>query len=267
MPRRTLIWHSVIELFLTCVLLCGVTTIVRFVVGPSPISRAIPQIHLELIIVGALVGLLLAGLIMSRPGRITGGHMNPAISLGMWRFGVFPGSGVLAYTAAQLSGSVLGVLAARGIWGPVAARPPVSYAVLQPAPLWSAAPLFVGELIGMGVILFLVGYFLSVPRLAPRVPWLVGGLIGLGVAALGTQTGGSLNPARQFGPAVVSGHTAELWVFLVAPMVGAELAPRLLHAIQKRHRVLTYRLCGTRPDGRPLDDRDRESGPVVNRAA
>jgi glycerol uptake facilitator-like aquaporin len=265
--RRTLIWHSVIELFLTCVLLCGVTTIVRFVVGPSPISRAIPQVHLELIIVGALVGLLLAGLIMSRAGKISGGHMNPAISLGMWRFGVFPGSGVLPYTAAQLSGSVLGVLAARALWGPVVAGPPVSYAVLKPAPIWSAAPLFIAELTGMGVIVFLVGYFLAIPGLAPRVPWLVGGLIGLGIAALGAQTGGSLNPARQFGPAVVSGHTEELWVFLVAPMVGAELAPRLLHAIQKRHRVLTYRLCGTRLDGRPLDDRGREPDSGVHPAA
>lgn len=267
MQHRTLIWHSLIELFLTCVLLCGVTTFVRFVVGPSSISRAIPQIHFELIIVGALVGLLLAGLIMSRPGRISGGHMNPAISLGMWRFGVFPGSGVLPYTAAQLSGSVLGVLAARGLWGPVAACPPVSYAVLQPLPFWSATPLFIAECMGMAVIVFLVGYFLSVPRLAPRVPWLVGGLIGLGIAALGAQSGGSLNPARQFGPAVVSGHTSELWVFLVAPMVGAELAPRLLCAIQKRHRVLTYRLCGTRSDGRPLDGGSREPGPVVNPAA
>lgn len=267
MRLQTLIWNSVIELFLTCVLLCGVTTVVRFVVGPSPISRAIPQIHFELIIVGALVGLLLAGLIMSRPGRITGGHMNPAISLGMWRFGVFPGSGVLPYAAAQLSGSVLGVLAARGLWGPVTARPPVSYAVLRPAPLWSPAPLFMAEVVGMGVIVFLVGYFLSIPRLAPRVPWLVGGLIGLGIAALGTQTGGSLNPARQFGPAVVSGHTAELWVFLVAPMVGAELAQRLLSVVQKRQRVLTHRLCGTHPDGRPLAERGREPSPVVNPAA
>ena len=173
---------------------------------------------------------------------------------------------MLPYTAAQLSGSVLGVLAARGLWGAVAARPPVSYAVLQPAPLWSTAPLFIAELIGMGVIVFLVGYFLSVHRLAPQVPWLVGGLIGLGVAALGTQTGGSLNPARQFGPAVVSGHTSELWVFLVAPMVGAELAPRLLNPIQKRRRVLTHRLCGTRPDGCPLDDRGHEPGPVVSPA-
>jgi glycerol uptake facilitator-like aquaporin len=39
-------------------------------------------------------------------------------------------------------------------------------------------------------------------RGSPLVPWLVGILIGLGIALLGTETGGSLNPARQFGPAV-----------------------------------------------------------------
>jgi Major intrinsic protein len=264
---RTLIWHSVIELFLTCVLLCGVTTIVRFVVGPSRVSRAIPQIHLELIIAGALVGLLLAGLIMSRPGRISGGHMNPAISLGMWRFGVFPGSGVLPYTAAQLSGSVLGVLAARGFWGPVAARPPVSYAVLQPAPLWSAAPLFIAELVGMGVIVFLVGYFLSVPRLAPRVPWLVGGLIGLGIAALGTHTGGQLEScAPVWARHYFRTHSRALGIPPSANgggLTGSTVTP----SVQRRHQVLTYRLCGTRPDGRPLDDRGRDPGPVVNRAA
>lgn len=254
-----LIFHSMLELILTCVLLFGVTTIVRFVVGPSPISRALPQIHVELVIVGAVVAALLAGLIISRPGRISGGHMNPAISLAMWRFGVFPGTGVVPYVTAQLVGSILGVLAARTAWGAIVERPPVLYAVIQPAPGWSAAPLFAAELIGMGVIVFAVGYFLSIPRLAPLVPWLVGILIGLGIALLGTETGGSLNPARQFGPAVISEHTAGLWVFLVAPMVGAELAARLLHAFQKRRHVLTHRLCGTQPDGRPLEDRHREA--------
>lgn len=258
-PVGPLIFHSMLELILTCVLLFGVTTIVRFVVGPSLISRAFPQIHVELVIVGAVVAALLAGLIISRPGRISGGHMNPAISLAMWRFGVFPGSGVVPYITAQLLGSLLGVLAARAAWGEIVERPPVLYAVIQPAPGWSAAPLFAAELIGMGVIVFAVGSFLSVPRLAPLVPWVVGILIGLGIALLGTETGGSLNPARQFGPAVISGHTAELWVFLVAPVVGAELAARLLRAFQKRSQVLTHRLCGTQPDGQPLENRRREA--------
>jgi glycerol uptake facilitator-like aquaporin len=247
--------HSALELILTSILLFGVTTIVRFVVGSSPISHAFPQIHVELLIVGAAVGLLLTGLIKSPIGKISGGHMNPAISLAMWRFGVFPAIGILPYIAAQLLGSVSGVVAARAIWGRVVEQPPVLYAVIDPAPGWSAAPLFLAETVGMGVIVFAVGYFLSIPRLAPFVPWLVGTLIGLGIAILGTQTGGSLNPARQFGPAVISGHTDKLWVFLVAPMVGDEVAVRLLKTFQRRDQVLTHRLCGTQVNGAPLDDR------------
>src|SRR5437667_5801155 len=145
-----LIRNTMLELILTSILLFGVTTMVRFVVGPSPISRAFPQIHVELLIVGAGVAVLLTGLIKSRLGKISGGHMNPAISLAMWRFGVFPAAGILPYVAAQLLGSVLGVLAARAAWGAIVARLPVLYAVIQPAPAWAAAPLFAAELIGMG---------------------------------------------------------------------------------------------------------------------
>src|SRR4029077_17715252 len=172
--------QSAIELILTSILLFGVTTIVRFVVGPSAISRAFPQIHVELLIVGAGVGVLLTGLIKSPVGKISGGHMNPALSLAMWRFGVFPGAGILLYVAAQLLGSVFGVVAARAIWGSVVEQPPVLYAVIQPAPSWSAAPLFLAEAVGMGVIVFTVGYFLSSPRVPSVVPCLVGLLIGLG---------------------------------------------------------------------------------------
>jgi glycerol uptake facilitator protein/aquaporin Z len=263
----TLIRNSMLELILTCNLLFGVTTIVRFVVGDSPISRAFPQIHIQLFLVGALVAVLLSGLIVSRPGKISGGHMNPAISLAMWRFGVFPAVGIVPYIAAQLIGSILGVFAARVVWGPIVARPPVFYAVIQPAPAWSSVALFAAELIGMGLIVFLVGYFLSNPRLAPKVPWLVGILIGLGIALLGTQSGGSLNPARQFGPAVVSAHTAKLWVYLVAPMVGAELGAQLLRASRKRRQVLTHRLCGTHSDGARLDNRCVEARPLVKTTA
>src|SRR6266446_1973823 len=262
-----LIRNSMLELILTSALLFGVTTFVRFVVGPSPISRALPQIHVQLFLVGALVAVLLSALIVSRPGKISGGHMNPAISLAMWRFGVFPAVGIVPYIAAQLLGSILGVLAARAVWGAIVARPPVLYAVIQPAPVWSSVPLFAAELVGMALIVFVVGYFLSIPRLAPNVPWLVGILIGLGIALLGTQSGGSLNPARQFGPAVVSAHTDKLWVFLVAPMVGAELGAQLLRAFRKRRQVLTHRLCGTHPDGARLDDPRSEARPPMKAAA
>lgn len=236
---------SAFEFVLTTVLLFGVVTIVRWVIGPSPISRAMPGIHIELMVVGAAVGLLLAGLILSPAGRASGGHTNPAISLAMWRFGVFPGAGVVPYAVAQLLGSVLGVVAAREVWGPVVAASPVEYAVLQPGQGWSTWGLFVGEALGMAVIIFIVGVCLAVHRLTPFVPWIVGALVGTGIAALGTTTGGSLNPARQFGPALLSRATPYLWVYLLAPMLGAEFAVWIRQAIQSRRAVLTHKLCGT----------------------
>src|SRR5258705_705615 len=193
--------HSALELILTFILLFGVTSIVRWVIGPSLISRAIPQIDAELLIVGAAVALLLAGLILSPPGKASGGHMNPAISLAMWRFGVFPGAGVVPYTIAQLLGSVLGVLAARAVWGQVVAEPPVLYAVLQPGSGWSTGELFAAETLSMAVIGFIVGTCLAVPCLAPLVPWGVGLLFGAAIPLPRTSTGGSRKPAPHLGPA------------------------------------------------------------------
>ncbi len=247
-----LVRYSALELILTFFMLFGVTSIVRWVIGPSLISRTIPQIQVELLMVGASVALLIAGLILSPPGRATGCHMNPAISLAMWRFGVFPGAGVVPYIIAQLLGSVLGVLVARIVWGPVVAEPPVAYAVLQPGPGWSDAELFIAEALSMAVIVLLVGICLTRPRMAPFVPWIVGGLIGLAIAALGTSTGGSVNPARQFGPAALSGQTRFLWVYLLAPMVGAMLATWVRETVQRHRSVLTHRLCGTHRDGSSL---------------
>lgn len=149
------------------------------------------------------------------------------------------------YTVGQLLGSVLGVITAHGVWGPVVAEPPVVYAALQPGPGWSTWGLFATEALGMAVIIFLVGICLAMHRLAPLVPWVVGALVGMGIAVLGTATGGSLNPARQFGPAAASGQTDFLWVYLLAPMVGALIGAWARQMTQSRRRVLTHRLCGT----------------------
>jgi glycerol uptake facilitator-like aquaporin len=253
-PTLSQLWrHIAYEALLTACLLFGVASVVRWVIGASPISRALPDIHLELLVVGLVVGLLLAGLILSPLGKASGGHLNPAISLAMWRFGVFPGRGVLPYWAAQLGGSLLGVLLARVAWGPPVARAPCVYSALRPAPGWSNAALFPAETASMAVIVLLVGFFLSVPRLVPWVPWLVGGLIGAAIAGLGTVTGGSVNPARQFGPAVLAGQFGFLASYLLAPLVGAVVAAWLLGHIARRQ-VLTHRLCG-----RPSTDTARDA--------
>jgi glycerol uptake facilitator protein/aquaporin Z len=232
---------------LTTVLLFGVATAVRWVIGRSPISRAVPEIHFELLVVGGIVGLMLAGLILSPLGKASGGHINPAISFAMWRLRVFPGRAVVPYWTGQLVGSLLGVLLARLVWGPGLASPPVAYAALRPAPGWSNAALFAAEAASMAVTILLVGMFMSVPRLAPRVPWLVGGLVGAAIAGLGTVTGGCMNPARQFGPAIFAGQFGFLGAYLLAPLVGAFAAVWLLGSAGHRT-VPTHKLCGPRAD-------------------
>ncbi|MGW9030603.1 MIP/aquaporin family protein [Streptomyces sp. NPDC055722] len=246
------------EFLLTFVLLFGVTTIVRWVIGPSAVSEAIPGIRLKLLVVGVAAGLLATGLILSPPGKQSGGHMNPAISFAMWRFEVFPGAVVAPYIVAQLAGSLLGVLAARGVWGSAVGAPPVAYAALQPALGWSATGLFLAETASTGVIVLLVGLFLSVHQLTRFIPYLVGVLVCLCIVLLGTSTGGSLNPARQFGPALAAGQFDFLWVYLLAPMAGAVLAPVVRDLLPGRRRVPptscttpTGRRCTTPRPGEP----------------
>lgn len=164
----------------------------------------------------------------------------------------FSRRGSLPYIIAQLLGSVLGVLVARAAWGQVVTEPQVAYAVLQPGPGWSGAELFVAETLSMAFIVLLVGVCLAAPRLAPFVPWIVGVAIGTAIATLGTSTGGSVNPARQFGPAALSGQTRFLWVYLFAPMMGAMLATWVRETVQRHRSVHRHRLCGTQRDGSAL---------------
>lgn len=225
---------------LTTVLLFGIVTFVRWVIGPSAISRAAPGIHAELLIVGLAVGLLITALILSPLGMATGGHMNPAISFGLWWLGAFPRRAVLPSTAAQLGGSLLGVLAA---WGPASPRAPVAYAVLRPAPGWPNGMLFPAEGASMAVIVVLVGVFLSVHQLTGFVPWLVGALIAVAIIALGAITGGSVNPARELGPAVLAGQPGFLVSYLLAPLAGAALTAWLIRRFRSRN-VLAHHLSG-----------------------
>jgi glycerol uptake facilitator-like aquaporin len=240
---RQTVTHSAYEAGLTTALLFGVASFVRWFIGPSAVSRAAPGIHPELLFVGLAVGLLIPALILSPPGKASGGHMNPAISFGMWWIGVLPRRAVLPYTIAQLAGSLLGVLVARAVWGPAVARAPVTYAVLRPAPGWTNVGLFPAEGAGMAVIVVLVGLFLSVHKLTRFTPWLAGVLIGTAITALGAVTGASLDPAREFGPAIFARQFGFLISYLLAPIAGAALAAWLIRRFQVG-RVLTHHLSG-----------------------
>ncbi|MFJ6622015.1 aquaporin [Kitasatospora sp. NPDC091335] len=60
------------------------------------------------------------------------------------------------------------------------------------------------------------------------------------------RSGGSANPARQFGPALLSGNTTELWIHLLAPVIGASIGAGIRHALAApAHRAHTRHTPGT----------------------
>ncbi len=229
--------HPLYEFALTAMLMFAVVTVIRWVLDPaSPLALA--NVHLALLLVGALAGALVFGLFRSPWGRRSGAHMNPAITLALWLLRAFPGRGVAAYVVAQLCGSVAGTALARLAWGPAVGR--VGYGAAAAAPSWNGWAVFAAEGGCLVVVTLMIGFFLVHPAHARWFPWALAVLICAIIAVLGPLSGGAANPARQFGPALMSGTTAGLWIYVVAPALGAALGAAAHHLILRggaRHRA------------------------------
>lgn len=228
-------------------LLFVVVSTVRWLMSPtSPV--AITDIHLALAVVGLVVGVTLLSLIRSRWGRRSGAHLNPAVSIALWLMRAFPGRAVLPYTAAQLAGSFAGAALAGAVWGDSATTAPVRYAAVAPAPGWDPAAVFAAEAGCLLVITLLIGYFLANPAAAGALPFVLAAVTVLIIALLGPLAGGSTNPARQLGPALLSGQTGDLAVYMFAPLAGAACGAAMHHLLVRRARARrpnTFRLCPT----------------------
>ncbi|UWF78203.1 MULTISPECIES: aquaporin [Microbacterium] len=168
-------------------------------------------------------------------GPVSGGHFNPAVTLGMAAAGRFPWRDVGPYAVAQLVGSVVGttLLVLVGMFGPetwLAAAQDAGFASNG----WDAqSPGGFGMLAAVVIELILTGLLLFVvlgtthPERSTRFAGLV---IGLALTVIHLVAipvdGASVNPARSIATAIYGGMgpLSQLWVFLVFPVVGAMLA-------------------------------------------
>jgi aquaporin Z len=166
-------------------------------------------------------------------GHISGCHLNPAVSFGLWAGGRFPGSQMVAYIVAQ----VLGAIIAGGFLYLVASGRD-GFALTGSNPLatngWGAhSPGGYGFYAALVIEVMLTFFFLLVilgatDRLAPS--GFAGVPIGLALTLIHLisipVTNTSVNPARSTGVAVWAGaeHLAQLWLFWLAPIAGALLA-------------------------------------------
>ncbi|MDP1557022.1 MAG: aquaporin Z [Hyphomonas sp.] len=165
-------------------------------------------------------------------GPISGCHINPAVSFGAFVAGRMPLNTMLRYWAAQFIGALLGAgvlyLIATGRAGYDLATNGLGQNGWGPGYLgeYNLASALVFEIVA--TFLFLVVILGATQKSAPgMVAGLAIGLTLTVIHIVGIQvTGVSVNPARSFGPAVIVGGTAitQLWLFIVAPLIGAALA-------------------------------------------
>jgi glycerol uptake facilitator-like aquaporin len=214
---------ALVEFGLTTAFMAAVFGLVRWGIGTMTPGASGTELRIRVVVVSILVGLVIVGFATSPPGRFSGAHMNPAITLGLYAFGSVPGRRVVPYLAAQVTGSVVAAAVTRLCWGPAVSRPPTRWAVVQPGRGWSGPSVALAEASTLALIVAVMCWVIA-RRDGWPLAWIVGGLFGLQGAVFGSLTGGSANPARQLGPALFSGDLHLLAVYLLAPVAGAVLA-------------------------------------------
>jgi aquaporin Z len=154
---------------------------------------------------------------------ISGGHLNPAVTAGMLAIRRIDPRTAILYILAQLLGAVLAAMALKAL------LPPGITKVLAIGTPALAANVTVGKAIATEAILtfFLMSAVLGT-AVSPDAPKIGGFGVGLtlliGILFGGPLTGAALNPARAFGPALVSGQWISQGVYWVGPILGALVA-------------------------------------------
>jgi glycerol uptake facilitator protein len=209
------------ELVGTLLLVFFITSVVALYVATGQNA----QFGSDFAVVGLTHFLVLFALIVSI-GVASGGHFNPAITaafIALRRIDPIDG---LVYILAQLSGGVLGALLTKAFlldegrasdYG----TPKVS------ALLGGDFQGFLVEGIGTFVLVMTVLAVALNPEIRRWAAISIGGALGFIVMVLGPLTGGSVNPARWFGPALVGNSFTDAWAFVLGPIAGAAVAVAL----------------------------------------
>jgi aquaporin NIP len=161
--------------------------------------------------IAIIVGLTVMTMILFL-NKISGAHINPAVTIGLALSKKMSSKNILPYIAAQIAGALSGSFLVFLIF-------PRNKLLGATLPTVGAIECFIIELLLTFVLM--IGVLRSPGRYAAII---IGGIVAAEAFFVGKFTGASMNPARSLAPALVSGHTEFIWIYLTAPVLGAVIA-------------------------------------------
>lgn len=227
------------EAVATALLMVGGLTAVILVVSPTgPLASLDVPDWTRRFVAGGLFGLSGTAASLSRWGRRSGAHLNPAVTLAFRAEGTISTLRAGGYVVAQVIGAVAGAALVR-LWGPWGQGVTWGATVPEPGlPAWQAAGL---EALVTFALVTLVLAMVARPRVRHLTPWTMGPLYAVMVALEAPLTGTSSNPARSLGPALVTSTWTAWWVYWVGPAVGTLAAVVVLRVLTS-HRATEARV-------------------------
>lgn len=180
----------------------------------------IPGLNVLLAGLGLGLGLFIAIMVA---GKVSGGHYNPAVTIGLAAVRRFEWADVPAYIIGQVVGAVAGALCIVLVYGTIGAR----LAGLGAPTLSAGTSIWQGlviEALGTAIlVLAIMGTAVDTRAVAGWAPLAIGLTLAVIILFVGTQTGGSVNPARAFGPDIVAmffGFPVNWAAFIVSYLIG-----------------------------------------------
>ncbi len=203
-----------------------VATFALIFIGAGAVIVASPSIGNSGLVGVALAHGLVLAIMVSVTGHISGGHVNPAVTVGAWVTGQIKTGLAGVYIVAQLAGATLGALLLRAaipksLWAgsflgaPVVAHPAITNAK---AVILEAILTFFLVFVVYGTAIDDRGPFSKIAGLP------IGLVLTFDILAGGPFTGAAMNPARAFGPMLAGGHWTDWWVYWIGPMGGSIVA-------------------------------------------
>ena len=161
-------------------------------------------------------GLVITAMIYA-VGHVSGAHFNPAVTLSFALTRHFPRRQIVPYWGAQLAGALLAAAVLRGSLGNVAH-------IGATYPSGSDGQAFLWEtVLSFFLMLVIIAVATDTRAVGEAAAIAIGATVGLDAMFGGPISGASMNPARSLGPGLVSGDLHAIWIYLLAPILGASL--------------------------------------------